>query len=247
MVPSKTGTRENGLFAQQLDELLDRGVGRNGDNFRPRLHGLAHGFFAEFHHRLDQVAVAFVQNAFFLTGFDQRIDGFRLGLRLLVGVFLGQSRHRLQEAQHQGHRQHQIDEACSSSTQRVSHCALGAREKNEGQEAVKHDHDQDQAQRGLQNFVNAPGPVAEHGEAHQHGDGGRRQLGQHRHGQRGARPAHSQPRLDVLLEGVDVVLKFAGKKLADFGVEAIHVGDQGQQPKQQRAARLRWRSSSGRQ
>ena len=38
---------------------------------------------------------------------------------------------------------------------------------------------------------------------------------------------------DLLLEDVDVVLKFAREKFADLLVDAIHVGNQGQQTQQQ--------------
>ena len=43
----------------------------NRHDFRPRRHDLAHRLVAELHHRLDQVAVAFLQNALFLAGFNQ--------------------------------------------------------------------------------------------------------------------------------------------------------------------------------
>ena len=98
------------LGPQQLDKLLHGRVGGDGHNFRPRLHGLANGFFAELHHRLDQVAIAFVQNAFLLARFDERVHRFRLGLGRLVRMFLGKRRDRLQEPDHQGHRQHDVDQ-----------------------------------------------------------------------------------------------------------------------------------------
>ena len=96
--------------AQQFDEFLDGGVGGNGHDFRPRLHGLADRLLAELHHRLDQVAIAFIQNAFFLAGFDERVHRFRLGLRRFVRMLLGQRRNRLQESQHQSDRQRQVDQ-----------------------------------------------------------------------------------------------------------------------------------------
>ena len=51
-------------------------VGGNSDDFRPRRHDFAHRFVAELHHRLNQVAVAFFQNAFFLARFNQGVHGF---------------------------------------------------------------------------------------------------------------------------------------------------------------------------
>ncbi len=96
-----------GFLAQQFDELFDCGVGGDGDDFGPGLHGFANSLFAELHHRLNEVAVAFVQNAFFLASFDQRVHGFRLGFGLLLRMLLGQGGHRLQETQHQGYGQAQ--------------------------------------------------------------------------------------------------------------------------------------------
>ena len=98
------------LGAQQFDELLDGGVGSDGHNFRPRFHGFADGFLAELHHRLDQVAIAFIQDAFLLARFDERVHRFRLGLGRLVRMFLGKRRDRLQEPDHQGDRQHDVDQ-----------------------------------------------------------------------------------------------------------------------------------------
>ena len=55
-----------------------------------------------------------------------------------------------------------------------------------------------------------------------------RQLREHCHGQRGARAGHAQLGLDLLLEDVDVVLKFAREKFADFLINAIDVRDERQ-------------------
>ena len=109
---------------------------------------------------------------------------------------------------------------------------LSPREKNKGQKPVKNNHDQDQAQRGLQNFINAPCPVAKNREADQHGNRGHGHLREHCHRYRRTLTADAEPRLYVLLECVDIVLKFARKELANFGIEAVHVRDQGQQTEQ---------------
>ena len=52
-------------------------------------------------------------------------------------------------------------------------------------------------------------------------------------GQR-ARPSPSEPRLDELLEGVDIVLKIARKEFANLLVKTVNVGDQRQQAEQER-------------
>ncbi len=112
--------------------------------------------------------------------------------------------------------------------------SLGAREEDERKEAVAHDHNENQADRGLQDFVDVPGLVAENYEADDQRDRGHGQLREHCHGKRGPGAADAQFRLDLLLEHVDVVLKFAGKKFPDFLINAVHVGDQGEQSQQQK-------------
>ena len=111
--------------------------------------------------------------------------------------------------------------------------SLGSRKKDEGQQAITNDDDQDQAERGFEDFVDAPGAVAKDGEADDHGDGGRDQLRENGHGERGAGARHSQARLDDLLEGVDVVLEFAGEEFAQLLVKTVDVGDQRQQAEQE--------------
>jgi hypothetical protein len=115
--------------------------------------------------------------------------------------------------------------------------------KDEGQQAVENNDDENQAEGGFEDFVDAPGAVAKHGEADDHGDGGGDQLGENGHGERGARAGHSEARLDDLLEGVDVVLKIARQEFANLLVEAVDVGDQRQQAEEERRERCRRRSS----
>ena len=59
-------------------------------------------------------------------------------------------------------------------------------------------------------------------------------MSENRHGERGSFAGYSEARLDDLLESVDVVLEFAREEFADFLVEAIDVGDQGQQAEEKR-------------
>ena len=56
--------------AQQFDELFNRRVGGHRNNFRPGFHRFPYCLFAELHHRLDQVAIALVQNSFLLPSFQ---------------------------------------------------------------------------------------------------------------------------------------------------------------------------------
>src|SRR5207245_11683361 len=61
------GYAREGLGAQELDQLFHGHVSRHSDHVGTRFHGFPHRLAAELHHRLDEVAIAFVQNALFLT------------------------------------------------------------------------------------------------------------------------------------------------------------------------------------
>ena len=120
-----------------------------------------------------------------------------------------------------------------STTHSRQPASLGSRKKDEGQQAVEKDDDQHQAERGFEDFGDAPGAVAKHGEADDHGNGRRDQLRQNGHGERGAGAGHAEARLDDLLEGVDVVLEIAGEEFADLLIETVDVGDQRQQAEEE--------------
>src|SRR5215472_246069 len=70
------GNAREWLGAQQFNEFFDRGIGGHGHHLRPRLHGFPYGFAAELDHRLNQVAVTGLNDAFFLPSFDEGIHGF---------------------------------------------------------------------------------------------------------------------------------------------------------------------------
>ena len=132
--------------SQQLDELFDRRVGGNRHNFRTRLHRLAHRLLAEFHDRLDQVAIAFVQNAFFLASLDERIHGFRLSFGLFVRVLFGQRRDRPAESRAPASPAARCKSAPSDSgTQRDSHAPSVREKKRKGRKRLKQDDDENQA------------------------------------------------------------------------------------------------------
>src|SRR5271157_2483286 len=216
------------LAPEQLDHLLDGAVGRDRYHLRPWLHRLAHRFAAELDHRLDQVAIAFLDNAFFLSGFNQGVNGFGGSFRWSVGALAGERGDGLAESEHQRHRQDEVNQQAQEQRPVGQPAAAGSRKKDEGQQAVKNDDDQHQAERGLEDFVNAPGAVAKDGEADDHGNGGGDQLRQNGHGERGAGARDSEARLDDLLEGVDVVLELAREEFANLLIETVHVGDQRQ-------------------
>src|SRR6202140_701263 len=198
------------LGSQQFDEVFDRGIRRHSKHLGTRLHGLAHRLAAELHHRLDQIAVALLDNALLLASFNQCVHRLGRGLRLLGGVLPGQRSYRLQEAEHDRHRHHRVDQYLQNQRPVNQPFPLGAREEHEGEEAIKHDDDENQADRCLQDLIDAPRWVAENEEPNEQGDGRHGELGEHGHRQRSSRARDTEFRFNLLLEDVDVVLKFAG-------------------------------------
>ena len=71
------------LGDDQLAQLLERGVGGDGDDVGPRRHHFAHHLVAELDHGLDQLAVFLFDQALFGAGGDQGFDV--LGGRGLFG------------------------------------------------------------------------------------------------------------------------------------------------------------------
>ncbi len=151
-----------------------------------------------------------------------------------VRMFLGQGGNRLQESQDQGYGQGGVDQNLHNSTQRraIRHwCA----EKEKRQKAVEQDDDQNQAERGLQNFVDAPGAFAKHRKANQHAMAAvkiwvRTAMESAARSRPTPSWARSSARRRQCCPGI------RGKKFADLRVEAVDVGDQGQQAKHNSSA-----------
>src|SRR5580704_17149088 len=215
------------LGAEQYDKLFHRHLRGHGDHFRPQLHGFANRRAAELHDRLDQIAIARLNDAFFLARLDERIHRLGGAFRSLFRRALGQGGDGLKKTQNQRDRQDGVDQNAQQWDPALQPLPGGTREEDERKKPVEHDHDEDQAQGRLQNLLHTPGLVAEDGESHSERDRGHDQWDQHRHRKRGPSAAHPYLGLDLLLKCVDIVLKFAGEKLADLGVEAIDVGHQG--------------------
>ncbi len=95
------------LVDHHLAQFLERRVLADGDDARARRHHFAHGGIAERDHRLDQLAVAFFDDAFFFAGGDQGVDVF-LGRGSFVGLrVVAEIEHRLQEVERPSQRPHQ--------------------------------------------------------------------------------------------------------------------------------------------
>ena len=73
-VRSKTGTREKLCSLQHLKKVLEGDRIANGKHLRTRRHHFAHQLVAELDCGANQVAVALFEDAFFLAGFEQRLD-----------------------------------------------------------------------------------------------------------------------------------------------------------------------------
>src|SRR5437660_8501750 len=63
-------------FAQHHSKFFDSGISGHGKDIGTRCHHLAHGFVAEFDHRLNQLAVTLFQDALFLSGSDHSVYAF---------------------------------------------------------------------------------------------------------------------------------------------------------------------------
>ena len=173
-----------------------------------------------------------MDDAFLLPRLDERIDCFGRAFRLLFHVFLGQRCHGLQEAQHEGCRQNQVNEHAKQQRPARQPLAFGTAEKHIRQELVEYDDDEHQGKRGLQDFMHAPGAIAENSEADQHRNRCNDELGENRHRKRCSRPADSQPRFDLLFKNINIVLELAREEFSNFLVYAVDIRDQHQQPEQ---------------
>jgi len=80
----------------QLAQLVQRRILADRDHPRPRRQHFAHGLIAKRHHGLDQLAVPFLDNAFFFAGADQRFNVL-FGGCLFTGDGATQLEQRLQE------------------------------------------------------------------------------------------------------------------------------------------------------
>ena len=151
---------------------------------------------------------------------------------MLGGVLIGQRSHRLQKAEHNRHRHYQVDQHLQNQDPVSQPLPFRAREEHKRQKAVEDDDNEDQANRRLQNLVDAPALVAENQEARQESNQRHGQLRKHCHGQGSAGAGHPQFRFNFLFEDVDVVLKFAGEKFTNFLVDSMDVRNQRQQSQQ---------------
>ncbi len=74
------------MLREQVGELLDRGFRRDGNDGRTRRHHIAHRLVAELDHGVNEFAIALLENALVLAGFDQGIDGLGGMLGFFIGV-----------------------------------------------------------------------------------------------------------------------------------------------------------------
>src|SRR5208283_4350105 len=165
-----------GMFLHQIRKFVDRRADWNSDDLRPRRHNLPHRFVAELNHRLDEVAVALPQNAFFLAGFDQRVNRFRWMLWLLLRVFLGERRNGKSETKNERGWQSKINQHSQYRHPMPQPFASGAHEENVRQQAIEDHNDKDQADRRLYQIEHHPALFHEQHIADEHSDAGHADL-----------------------------------------------------------------------
>jgi len=107
------------LGDDHLAQLLERGVGRDGDDVGPRRHDFAHHFVSELDHRLDQLAVSLRDEPFFGAGGYQRIDVLGGSWRFFLrGSGVGQVDQRLKEREERDQGPHRPCETAQKGRQR---------------------------------------------------------------------------------------------------------------------------------
>ena len=72
-----------------------------------------------FYDRLNQIAIALLEYALFLPGFDERVDGFGSGFGRLLSVFARQSGDGLTESKNERDRKDEIDKQAQWQCPRV--------------------------------------------------------------------------------------------------------------------------------
>jgi hypothetical protein len=99
------------LVDDDLPEFFERRVHRDSHDVGARRHHFAHHFVAEFHHRLDKLAVLLVNKALFGSGLDQGFDVLRRRGRFFSSIaFVRDFHQRIEKKKHGGcglHRQRQ--------------------------------------------------------------------------------------------------------------------------------------------
>ena len=76
------------LRDDELAQMFERGLGRDGDDIGPRRHDFADYLIAELHDRLDEFAVFLLDQPLFGAGRDQRVDIFRRRGFLFLGGWI---------------------------------------------------------------------------------------------------------------------------------------------------------------
>src|ERR1019366_10576124 len=144
------GDTRIGMLAQRFKKLFDRPFGGNGEDLWPWRHDLAHGLVAEFHGGLNQVAIAFFENSFFASGFDQGIHGFGRVLGLFLGMLLGERCYRNRETEHDGDGKREINQNAYEPDRMAEPLATGTGEQEVRQQAIADNNGEHERDRGLQ-------------------------------------------------------------------------------------------------
>ena len=232
------GHAGQGARADHLQKLLKGDGTGNGEHGGARGHDFADDFVAEFDGGADQLAITFLDDAFFLAGLDEGLDGFgRGGIAMDAGGGFGQRGDGQQELHEQGDGKDEPQQQQQEPAPADDPRAAGAGEEDVREEAIEQDDDEDDAEDDLGDLLPASA-VADAGALEKEHAEDQRQAGQGEihedgRGELDAVALHAKARFDALLPEVDVFLELAGQELAHLGIEAIDVGREGEHDQQQ--------------
>ena len=150
------------LVNHQLAQIFERPVGFDGHDFRTRRHHFAHGLVAERHHRFDQLAVVFLDDAFLFAGRDERFDVAGRARAFFVRLGgLGQLHQRLEEAENRGQRPDQQRAQAQNRRQRQQPAPAGFAIQHLRQNVGRNQHGEPGEERRFEEILPGCAGVAE--------------------------------------------------------------------------------------
>src|SRR6266568_264738 len=189
------------MLREQMGDLLNGGIGRNGDDRGARSHHVANGFVTELDDRVDQFAIALFENAFVLTSLDEGIDRLGRVLGFFIRVFrTGERNDGLEEAEHERQRKDSPDEQAQQQSEADEPASARAREEQVRQKTVKDENDDDGEKYSLPQFLARPGGIAKYRVGQQKTNGRGEKLFEQGERERGALVGESEARLNLMLE-----------------------------------------------
>ena len=211
---------------QQAAQLFERCGGGNGYHVRPRSHNFTRALVSKFHHLLDQLRVAALENALFFPGLHQRLEAF-LGGGTLPGLILVEMRHGDAYFQQRTQRPDQVAQHANHGNKRLGPAAPGARQQKVGNEMKEEKHLANEENGFFEGQFPASLRVVRNPHRSGCGDKHQSEIGKQAeiHGGWGA--LELQQRLDFLHEDVEVGMHAACGHTAELDIDAVEPGDDG--------------------